>query len=56
MQYSNILDHVFEKKSVTKTGPDPLPPKCNKCYTFFFFWRLPLYLFSDLNNFADGYY
>ena len=28
MQYKAILDHVFEKKSVTKTGPDapPLPP------------------------------
>ena len=33
IQGSAILDHVFEKKSVTKTGPDP--PQCKKCYTFF---------------------
>ena len=32
MQYWAILDHVFEKKSVMKTGPDP---------TFFFFEGLP---------------
>ena len=25
MQYYAILDNVFEKKSVTKTGPDPPP-------------------------------
>ena len=40
MQYQAILDHVLEKKKVTKTGPDP-PPNVKNVV---FFLKLPLSL------------
>ena len=35
MQYQAILDHVFEKKSVMKTSPNPHPPNVKNVTLFF---------------------